>query len=178
MQLTPQEEEKLIKKYSKLIWRQVEEFIHKGHGRFPSPMVTEEDYYQECVAAFLEKARTMSSVEDLKTKFPFNALRKAMQRCLIRSQSLCYPVNTSYYPVIWGKEAKKNSLPTEELHSVAYRGNDIKDVATGIDFERFFAELSDFERQVVVRKLNGQTNGQIAQEFGLTPVQMTRFLRN
>ncbi len=174
MKLTKNQEEQLLMQYDRLIWNIVHRFRRRRHDVF-STYDDREDLHSECVLVFLQHIRSCETMDDIR-KIPTRDMIHAMCICVLGEQVCSYPKRTTNYRQIMESVAGKADISKLEWdESQMYEPLD--DTLDEIAFKNFFASLPEDDQKIIVMKLKGSRNREIARDLGVTDVVMTRALK-
>lgn len=171
MELTSYQEEQLIQQYDKLLWSVVHRFKRKMHNGYDN----KEDLHSECVLVFINHIRSCETEEEIK-KVPILNMVNAMCRFVLGEQALSYPKRTSNFSQVMGNVASKVDYG-EVDRDETQRFEPIDDALDEIAFLDFYHRLSPVDQQIVVMKLKGKKNREIAFKLGVSDVAMTRAIQ-
>lgn len=171
MELTTYQEEQLIQQYDRLLWSVVHRFKRRKHDGYQN----KEDLHSECVLVFLKHIRSCETMDDVQ-KVPIRDMINAMCRFVLGEQALSYPRRTSNFrQVMESAPSKVDYTEVEKEETLRYEP--LNDVLDEIAFKNFYATLSPMEQKIVVKKLEGYRNREIARDLGVTDVVMTRAIQ-
>ena len=171
MELTTYQEEQLIQQYDRLLWSVVHRFKRRKHDGYQN----KEDLHSECVLVFLKHIRSCETMDDVQ-KVPIRDMINAMCRFVLGEQALSYPKRTSNFRQVMESAASKVDY-TEVDKDESLRYEPLNDTLDEIAFKDFYAALSPMEQKIVVMKLEGHKNREIARDLGVTDVMMTRAIQ-
>jgi len=171
MQLSTEQEGKLILSYSRLIWSLVRRFL----PREDLPLYGE-DCFQECVTVLLKKIRSVPSLEEVENQFPFFDMRRAMQTFMLSTTVLRYPKTTTRLAHVLKGDRKKRVVLPDGFEPCHLPTEPIQDADSVMDYGIFLDDLTDLERSVLEMRLKGIKNGQIAEKLGIPGYKVTRLL--
>ena len=171
MKLTTVQEEQLIEQYDRLLWSIVHRFKRRKNDGYQN----KEDLHSECMLVFLKHIRSCDTMDDIR-KIPIRDMINAMCLFVLGEQALSYPKRTSDFRQVMDSAASKVDY-TELDREESLRQEPLNDALDEIAFKDFCATLSPLEREVVVKKLEGLKNREIARDLGVTDVVMTRTIQ-
>ncbi len=150
MQLSTEQEGKLILNYSRLIWSLVRRFL----PREDLPLYGE-DCFQECVTVLLKKIRSVPSMEEVDNQFPFFDMRRAMQTFMLSTTVLRYPKTTTRLSQVLKGDRKKRVVLPDGFEPCHLPTEPIQDADSVMDYGIFLDGLTDLERSVLEMRLKG-----------------------
>lgn len=169
MKLTTKQEEELLNHYDKLLWSVVHRFRRKHYQGYNN----RDDLHSECVLVFIKHIRACKDWEEI-SRVPILDMVHAMCLYVLSEQALTYPKRTAIFRQVMD-EAKGTAPNTENEKEDSYEPcNDALDV---IAFRDFFAKLPLEDKKIVVMKLRGCKNRQIAAKLGVSDVRVTRMIK-
>lgn len=169
MKLTMKQEEELLQHYDKLLWSVVHRFRRKHYQGYNN----REDLHSECVLVFLNHVRSCENWDEI-TKVPILDMVHAMCLHVLGEQALTYPKRTAIFRQVMD-EAKSAAPNTENEREDSYEPcNDALDI---IAFRDFYAKLPVDDKKIVVMKLRGCKNRQIAAKLEVSDVRVTRMIQ-
>ena len=171
MKLDAYQEEQLIEKYDRLLWSIVHKFKRKMRKGFNN----EEDLHSECVLVLIQHIRSCNTMDEIK-KIPVLTMTNAMCRYVLGEQILSYPRRTANFHNVMNKVNSKADYADVDKDE-SKRCDPTNDVIDGIDFKDFVNHLSQDDKKIIVMKLRGHTNREIANDLNVSDVAMTRAIK-
>lgn len=169
MYLTPEKEQEIVQQYDHLIWSCVRKFRRKMAEQWRD----DEDLHQEAVLVFISFIRSCDTQEDIKKRFPFQDIKNAMSRHSIGEQVVSFPRSrTSDFRKIVNstKSVELADVTVDEWHQV----NSIDDLIDRLAVESYKETLKGSEREVIAMKMDGKRNREIARQYGVSDVRISR----
>lgn len=171
MVLTAYQEEQLMRQYDKLLWRVVHRFKRKMHGGYNN----EEDLHSECAIVFLKHIRSCETMDEIK-KVPILSMVNAMCKYVLGEQVVSYPRRTSNF-----RHVMENVVGKADLSEIDKSENNhydpIGDALDMVAFRDFFFGLPPVDQDIIIAKLKGRKNREIARDLDVTDVVMTRAIQ-
>lgn len=166
MELSRENEAKLMKQYEKMIWKTVHTFNHHVWHSLS------EDMFQEASIVFLQHIRKAEDMAELR-RFPTMDIWNRLCRVVIAYQPVSFPERTSDFTQ---KAASTTALPFDKLVDMAESKTE-DDLVAKITIEDFLATLPERDREILKMRANGEVNNDIASRFGLTPGGVTHLVQ-
>lgn len=177
MQITYEEEARLIEDNMQKIYNAVDNFIHRNYKQVIR--IPYEDFVQESLVAYIEYIRRCDTREKLDI-FPWYDCKQAMCQLVLRSQPLSVPKRSRSF------SDSIHSVPVTVAMDVAMvKGLDVdgmssfwtQDVETRVDFDRFMADQPTDTQRVATMRMNNMKNRAIASQCGVSDVAIGKRLR-
>lgn len=172
MNLTAYQEEQLIRQYDRLLWSIVHRFKRRKHD---DGYQNKEDLHSECVLVFLKHIRSCETMDEVR-KIPIRNMTHAMCQFVLGEQALSYPKRTSNFRKVMESVARKVDYTQVEKNE-SLRCDPLSDTLDEIAFKDFYLALAPVEQKIIVKKLEGCRNREIARDLGVTDVIMTRAMK-
>lgn len=172
MNFTPQEEEKLILQYNRLLWRTVYRF----QRRLPGVVRNQEDLYQEAALVFVDHLRKSKDMDEVQNHIPIRDMIHAMTQFVINDQLLSYTKRTSDFRKIVRSVPARTSYAAVDMDD----GCSVHSVEDALDFiavKDFLSSLSGVDLNILRMKQSGMDNRSIGKAVGETDVQICRHLK-
>lgn len=171
MKLTKQQEEQLLIRFDKALWKIVYDFKRKTNEKFYNA----DDLHSECVIVFIKYIRSCSSMSDIE-RVPVRDMVNAMCRALLDEQILSYPKRTTNFSkVIKNLPRRKN---VDDLcESVQMTTDPWDEVIENLAFQSFRDQLQGREKQIINLRMEGLNNREIAAMLGTNAPMITRTLQ-
>ena len=166
MVLTAYQEEQLMRQYDKLLWSVVHRFKRKMHGGYNN----EEDLHSECVIVFLKHVRSCETMDEIK-KVPILSMVNAMCKYVLGEQV----VSSNFRHVMENVVGKADLSEIDKSENNHY--DPIGDALDMVAFRDFFFGLPPVDQDIIIAKLKGRKNREIARDLDVTDVVMTRAIQ-
>lgn len=154
-------ETEALQRYDAFLWKQVHAFCRRSR-RKQQPL---EDFIQEARIAFLQHIRTHPESE-------WTDCKLTIMRALFDFARAEYPLTCSHHGFRKILREKKHFYPYDEY--LTSFGERHEDDHTDIDLREALAHLSEIDQQVIVMRLEGFTQREIASRTGRTPQAISR----
>lgn len=171
MVLTAYQEEQLIQQYDRLLWSVVHRFKRRKRDGYQN----KEDLHSECVLVFLKHIRSCETMDDVQ-KVPIRDMINAMCKYVLGEQVVSYPRRTSNF-----RHVMENVVGKADLSEIDKSENNhydpIGDALDMVAFRDFFFGLPPVDQDIIIAKLKGRKNREIARDLDVTDVVMTRAIQ-
>ena len=177
MELSREQEQKILEENMKKIYRAVDNFSESGKT---SPVrIPYEDFVQEVSIVFLEYIRKCKTEEEIE-KFPWHDAKHSMSMLVLNSQPVTYPKTTANFREIINSVPKTVSYETLVTQGMDVDGMSkhwVQDKETWMDFEAFMASQDYSVSRMAAMKLEGITARKVASQFGVSESAICKKLR-
>lgn len=170
MYLTTEQEEAIVKKYTRLVWS----VVHRFKKRNSSYLSNQEDLYQEAMLVLIRHIRKSESLEGYQP--PIRDMINAMCIHTLGEQVVSVPKRTSDYTKRINSISKAVDYSLLDSNEDEKRDSTEEAICSAI-FHTFLSSLSDLDKQIVQMKLSGFRNTEVARRCGLSDVNVTRRLK-
>lgn len=172
MDLTKEQEEQLIRQYLPKIWATVKHY----KAATTSDRDNQDDLFQESAIVFLRHIRTCDTEEEIRMYIPVRDMINAMSLFNLKEQTVTYPKRTNVYrprnTPLFVSAASVSEVDMDDR----YWDMTIDNVVENMTFRTFFDRTVGEERDVLMRKMDGMCNRDIARDMGITDVRVSRIL--
>lgn len=168
--LSEEKRSEIISNYSNIAWKTVHRF---SKGRVASEQ-DREDLHQECMIVLLRHLNMCQSDQDV-YRFQAMDMVNAMARYTLGLTKFSNPRTTEAYRELI--ERQPETVPYCTLLNEPGRGSFEDSAITMIDFERMCESLTEKQKGVVIRKLTGSRNREIAKEDGVPEACVSKVLK-
>ena len=172
MNLSPGQEEQLLRSCESLIWLAVHQF-RRCNATYN--YICKEDLFQEASIVMLEHIRR-SPDEATARKAPLHDMKNAMCRYLMGMNVVHIPMRTTDFSKNTFSAVDVSDVP-EDLVFRAAGDENAEDVETYASFDVFLDTLSKQERVLVEHKLQGQTTRDAGKAAGYGDATAMRVLK-
>lgn len=158
--LSPEEEKNILTKYSLICWKVVNRFAKQRK----SSIFDKDDLYQECMLVLvrhMQRCKTREEMDRIQTM----ELVNVMTRYVLGSQAVWLDVNRTD-KARQTLQGLKGSISLDAGDDVVPTSFDVDD---RLDFERFLSSLSEKQRSIILARIRGENNKEIASRLGCTP---------
>lgn len=166
--ITPEEEKNILNKYSLICWKVVSRFAKQRK----SSIFDKDDLYQECMLVLVKHMQRCKSREEM-DRIQTMDLVNVMTRYVLGSQAVWLDVNRTD-KARQTLQGLKGSISLDAGDVVVPTTVDVDD---RIDFERFLSSLSEKQRSIILARIRGESNKEIASRIGCAPQAVTEIVR-